>query len=239
MPAIHIIPVLRDNYCYIIEADDKRCIIVDPGQVAPVTAFVQERELIPALILNTHHHADHVAGNAELKTRYDIPVIGPKAEMKLIPHITKGLSEGDVFDECGIMFDILETPGHTNGHIVFYAPALAALFAGDTLFSMGCGRLMEGSAEDLFASLQKLKNLPAKTLLYCGHEYTKSNGAFAADCEPDNGDIKIRRAEVDKLRANNLPTLPVSLETELKTNPFLRTDDAKKFAELRLRKDSF
>ena len=239
MPTIHIVPVLRDNYCYIVESDDKRCIIIDPGQVVSVAAFIKQHGLTPALILNTHHHADHVAGNAELKQLYDIPVIGPKAEMKLIPHITKGVAEGDVIDECGIRFDILETPGHTNGHIVFYAPALSALFAGDTLFSMGCGRLMEGSAEGLFASLQKLKPLPVETLLYCGHEYTKANGAFAADCEPDNKDIKTRRAEVDKLHANNLPTLPVSLETELKTNPFLRAGDAKKFAELRLRKDSF
>lgn len=239
MPAVHIVPILRDNYCYIVEGDDQNCIIIDPGQVAPVSAFIAERSLNPALILNTHHHADHVAGNAELKSLYNVPIIGPKSEMPMIPHIDKGVAEGDVIDQSGTTLHVIETPGHTNGHIVFYAPALNALFAGDTLFSMGCGRLLEGSADDMFASLQKLAPLPDDTLLYCGHEYTESNGRFALSVEPDNRDIQTRMADVAKLRANGLPTLPVTLRTERATNPFLRADSAKKFAELRLRKDQF
>lgn len=240
MPAaVHIIPVLRDNYCYIVEGDDKRCVIIDPGQVGPVDVFVREKGLTPVLILNTHHHADHVAGNAELKVQYGIPVLAPAAELSLIPRADKGLKEGDVVEECGLRFEVIETPGHTNGHIVFYEPKLKALFSADTLFSMGCGRLMEGSAEDLYTSLQKIKNLPHDTAVYFGHEYTAENGRFARDVEPDNEDIKTRITEVSKLRGNNIPTTPVSLETELKTNPFLRADTAKKFAELRLRKDSF
>ena len=239
MHAIHIVPILRDNYCYIVEGDDKNCIIIDPGQVAPVSAFIADRGLNPVLILNTHHHADHVAGNAELKSLYNVPITGPKAEMPMIPHMDKGVAEGDVIDQSGVTLHVIETPGHTNGHIVFYAPALDALFAGDTLFSMGCGRLLEGSADDMFASLQKIASLPDDTLLYCGHEYTESNGRFAQNAEPDNRDIHARMADVAKLRANGLPTLPVTLATERATNPFLRADSAKKFAELRLRKDHF
>lgn len=239
MPAIHIIPVLRDNYCYIIEGKDRHCIIVDPGQVVPLTSFISHNGFIPTLILNTHHHADHVAGNADLKQRYGIPVFGPAKESGLIPHMDKGFEDGQNFSECGFHFDVIETPGHTNGHIVFYAPELQALFAGDTLFSMGCGRLIEGSADDMFTSLQKLKLLPEETGIYCGHEYTEANGFFAQTIEPDNADIKTRLIDVSKLRANGQPTLPVTLALELKTNPFLRTNEAKKFAELRLRKDQF
>lgn len=239
MPFVHIIPVLRDNYSYVVEGDDKRCIIIDPGQVGPIDAFLRENELIPVMIINTHHHADHVAGNLELKSHYGIPVLAPARELALIPRADKGMKEGDVIEEAGLRFNVIETPGHTKGHIALYEPDLKALFAADTVFSMGCGRLMEGSAEEMFSSLQKLKTLPLDTLIYAGHEYTADNGRFALSVEPENQEIKIRMAEVTKLRGNNLPTYPVTLETELKTNPFLRAVDTKKFAELRLRKDSF
>jgi len=239
IPHIHIIPTLRDNYAYLIEGSDKECLIVDPGEVMPVDAYIQQHGLKPVLILNTHHHADHVAGNAELKAKYQIPVVGPKAELKLIPHITKGVDESDTIEQSGITLSVIETPGHTNGHIVFYCKEAYALFSGDTLFSMGCGRLLEGTADHLYASLQKLKTLPPQTQIYCGHEYTKSNGEFAINVEPGNVDIPVRLREVAKLRINNQPTIPVTLETELKTNPFLRADSAKNFAELRLRKDTF
>lgn len=239
IPRIHIIPVLRDNYAYIVEGENKGALIIDPGQVQPVDAFIQQHGLNPVLILNTHHHADHVAGNAELKAKYNIPVIAPRAELKLIPHATKGVEQGETIEQSGIMLDVIETPGHTNGHVVFYCKAANALFSGDTLFSMGCGRLLEGTAEDLFASLQILKYLPPDTQLYCGHEYTQANGNFALSVYPDNADLANRMKDVARLRANNLPTIPVTLETELKTNPFLRADSAKNFAELRLRKDNF
>lgn len=239
MPTVHIIPILRDNYCYVVEGIDKRCIIIDPGQVAPVTLFIADNKLVPELILNTHHHADHVAGNADLENLYRIPVIVPLTELKMIPHAHKGVREGDIIEQSGIMLHVIETPGHTLGHVVFFEPNIKALFSADTLFSMGCGRLMEGTADQMFASLQKIKTLPVDTQIYAGHEYTQSNGDFAASIEPDNADIAARRTEVSKLRLNNLPTLPVRLEAELKTNPFLRVEDAKKFAELRLRKDNF
>ena len=238
-PIIHIVPVLRDNYCYIIEGENKACIIVDPGQVKPVELFIAQHGLRPTLILNTHHHADHVAGNAELKTLYNVPIHGPKAEAALIPHMTHGLSEGDVVTQDGITLTVAETPGHTLGHIVFYCSEAHALFAGDTLFSMGCGRLLEGTPAQMYESLQRLKALPPETEIYCGHEYTQSNGEFALSVDPSNTHLAARMAEVKKLRTNNLPTIPVSLETELKTNPFLTANDLATFTERRAAKDNF
>lgn len=239
MPAIHIIPVLRDNYCYIIEGGDKQCLIVDPGEADPIKSFIQQHKLVPVTILNTHHHADHTAGNSVLKSRFNVQVIGPESERHKIPALDQGVKDSDIIDLACVTLNVIHTPGHTNGHVVFYVEQLSALFCGDTLFSMGCGRLLEGTADDMFASLQKIKSLPPETQIYCGHEYTAANAAFAIATEPDNADIKTRMDDVQKKRANNLPTLPVTLETELKTNPFLRAEDAKKFAELRLRKDNF
>ncbi len=236
---VHIIPVLQDNYCYIVEGDGKRCIIIDPGQVKPVAAHIDQHGLTPVLILNTHHHADHVAGNAELKAAYKIPVLGPTAEEKMIPHLTGTINPGDIVSEAGVNFHVIATPGHTMGHIVFYDAENRLLFAGDTLFSMGCGRLLEGRPDDMFESLSVLKSLPPETLLYCGHEYTESNGAFAASLGPESAELKSRREEVRKLRLNNRPTLPVTLATEMETNPFLQAGNVATFADLRHRKDHF
>lgn len=236
---IHIIPILRDNYSYLIEGADNKCLIVDPGQVTPIESHIRLHGLAPVAILNTHHHADHVAGNAELKQKFNIPVIGPKAEQTKIPQIDKGLSEGDTFSDINIDLTILETPGHTKGHIAFYWKDEDALFCGDTLFSMGCGRLLEGTAEDMFSSLQKLKHLPPQTNIYCGHEYTKANGEFAISVEPGNQHIQMRLKEAGLQQTNGRPTLPVTLESELNTNPFLRAPDVARFADLRKQKDTF
>ena len=239
IPVIHLIPILHDNYCYLIEGADKQCFIVDPGQAFPIESYIKEHGLLPLAILNTHHHGDHVAGNADLKSLYNIPVIGPFAEKSKIPTLTKGVKDDDVIEDSGIRLMVMETPGHTNGHISFYCPSANALFCGDTLFSMGCGRLFEGTADDLYQSLQKIKSLPLKTNIYCGHEYTAANGKFAAHMEPENMDIQKRISEVFALRKDNCPTLPVTLEVELKTNPFLRAENAETFADLRKQKDSF
>ncbi len=238
-PVIHTIPILRDNLCFVIEGDDKACMIVDPGQVVPVEAFVQAQGLNPVLILNTHHHADHIAGDADFKNRYHCPVIGPVAEGGKIPAMTKGVKEGDVISEAGIELHVIETPGHTNGHISFYCPAADALFCGDTLFSMGCGRLIEGTAETLYESIKKIKSLPPQTLIYCGHEYTEANAKFALAMDPNNPDIPLRMREVSAYLSNNHPSIPVTLETEMKTNPFLRAINLRVFADLRLLKDNF
>lgn len=236
---IHIIPILRDNYSYLLEGADRHCLILDPGQVTPVEAHLKLHGLIPVAILNTHHHADHIAGNAELKEKFHIPVIGPKAEQAKIPHMDIGLSDGEIFSDAGITVSVIETPGHTKGHIVFHWKDKNALFCGDTLFSMGCGRLLEGTAEQMFSSLQKIKSLPQETEIYCGHEYTEANGDFALSIEPDNQDIQNRLKEAVRLQTNGLPTIPVTLASELKTNPFLRAADAADFASLRRQKDNF
>lgn len=236
---IHIIPILRDNYCYLIEGTDGECIIVDPGQVKPVEIYIDQKGLTPVAILNTHHHADHVAGNSELSKKYSIPVIGPSAEQNKIPSLTDGVSEGDRVSFAGIDLDVYETPGHTKGHIVFHWKDMNILLTGDTLFSMGCGRLLEGSADEMYESLQKIKSFSLNTMIYCGHEYTETNGRFALSEEPDNTNIQDRMDEVHKRRNNNLPTVPVALEIELKTNLFLKAGSLNEFAGLRARKDSF
>ncbi len=236
---IHIIPILKDNYAYILEGTNKDCVIIDPGESDPVTKFIDRYTLRPVAVLNTHHHGDHVAGNANLKKRYNIPVIGPDAERSKISGMDRGVKDGDTLTICGIDLFVIATSGHTMGHVVFYAPREKALFTGDTLFSLGCGRLMEGHADDMFTSLQKIKTLPADTMIYCGHEYTQSNGRFAITEDRDNADLKARMDEVETLRRTGKPTLPVSLSAELKTNPFLKTQSPKEFAGLRARKDSF
>ena len=236
---IHIVPILRDNYCFLLEGAHRQCLIIDPGQVTPVESHLKLHGLTPVAILNTHHHADHIAGNAELKQKFSIPVIGPKAEQGKIPAMDKGVAEGDWFEEAGIRLSVIETPGHTKGHIAFYWKDKGALFCGDTLFSMGCGRLLEGTAEEMYSSLRKIKTLPPETDIYCGHEYTKANGAFAMSVEPDNPDIQNRLKEAIRLQTNGRPAIPVSLALEMKTNPFLRAENAAAFAELRRQKDNF
>ncbi len=236
---IHIIPILRDNYAYIIEGADKMCLIVDPGQVTPVQNFLLQSALTPVAIFNTHHHADHVAGNGELVESYGIPVIGPEAERHKIPAFTHGVRGGDIVSYIGLNFAVIDTPGHTLGHIVFYDAEHDNLFSGDTLFSLGCGRLIEGNAEQMFESLRLLASLPPQTNMYCGHEYTESNARFALDIDPENQALKKRMEDIRKLRLNNLPTLPVTLKSELDANPFLRAKDEKEFAGLRARKDVF
>lgn len=237
--AVHIIPILKDNYAYAIEGTNRQCIIVDPGQVTPVQSFIMQTGLIPVAIINTHHHADHVAGNGELSRLYKIPVIGPEKEETKIPSLTDHVKEGDVIYYAGITLHVLETPGHTNGHIAFYDEDNGTLFCGDTLFSMGCGRLIEGTPEQMFESLRKISSLPLETLIYCGHEYTESNGRFAMDVDPQNEAVQKRMDEIKKLRQNNLPTLPVTIKNELATNPFLRASCLNEFAGLRARKDNF
>lgn len=238
-PVIHVVPILRDNFCFLIEGADKTCLIIDPGQVVPVESYIKTHSLHPSMILNTHHHADHVAGNADFKARYNIPIVGPAAESTKIPALTKSVKEGDLIEEAGIQLSVIETPGHTNGHVSFYSAQANALFCGDTLFSMGCGRLIEGDAETLHNSLKKIKSLPPQTLIYCGHEYTEANGKFALAVDPQNYDIPKRMKEVASYLSNSMPTIPVSLETEMKTNPFLRAINLRVFEELRTQKDHF
>lgn len=233
------IPMLRDNYSYLLIAEDERAAIIDPTEAEPAVHEIERRNLSLRFILNTHHHGDHTGGNAELKRRYGCKTAAPAADLHRIADVDIPLREGDVFSFGGDAAKIIETPGHTSGHICFYFKAAKALFCGDTLFSLGCGRLFEGTAEQMWRSLSKIMALPDGTLVYCGHEYTEANGRFCLNVEPDNTALQRRMAEVVKLRAAGRPTIPATLGEEKHANAFLRAGNAERFAALRARKDGF
>lgn len=224
---ILLLPVLTDNYIYLIhEPVSGKTAVVDPAVSEPVLMALQEHDWQLDYIFNTHHHGDHVGGNLQLKQATGCKVIGAAVDQARIPDIDIALEDGDLFELGKQTFQIIVTPGHTSGHIVYYCAESQTLFCGDTLFSMGCGRLFEGSAEQMWHSLQKLKALPGSTRIYCAHEYTQANGRFALSLEADNPDLQHRMAEVSSLRAQNLPTLPSTMTLELATNPFLREHSA-------------
>jgi hydroxyacylglutathione hydrolase len=198
---------------------------VDAGEAAPIIAALQRRGWRLTDILVTHHHGDHIAGLSALKAETGARVVAAKADAHRIPDIDLAVSEGDQVQVGNLVFDVYETPGHTIGHIAYHSADARLLFAGDTLFSLGCGRLFEGTAAMMWSSLQKLRALPDETLLYCGHEYTLSNARFALRVDPDNSELKRRASEVESLRSKAHFTLPVSLGSEKRTNVFLRADD--------------
>jgi len=215
----------EDNYIWLIRGKSQGHVaIVDPGDADPVLAALEKQRLKPAAILCTHHHGDHVGGVEDLLKHYSIPVYGPARER--IPTLTHRLKDGDHINiaELGLEFDVLDVPGHTAGHIAFVCGGL--LFCGDTLFSAGCGRLFEGTAEQMHASLSRLAALPEATRMYCGHEYTEANLRFAVTIEPDNADTRAHRDWARVQRARNLPTLPSTIGLERRINPFLRSGQA-------------
>jgi hydroxyacylglutathione hydrolase len=220
---ITAIPALQDNYIWTIH-DDSHAAVVDPGETAPVLAFLNARGLKLEAILCTHRHNDHIGGIAKLREVYNVPVYGRRHPNN--PHITDDLREGGKLKlagpdfNFGIEFDIIEIPGHLDDHIAFIAPGL--LFCGDVLFGAGCGRNFEGTKAQLHHSLQRLASLPGATRVYCAHEYTAANLRFALACEPDNPAVKQRAATTQQLRAANQITLPSTIALEKATNPFLR-----------------
>lgn len=237
---IHIIPILKDNYAYLLRFDDGKTAIVDPGEAQPVIDFLGNHGIEKLdLIINTHHHGDHVAGNGALMERYGCIIAAPEKEAEKIGDVTIMLSENTPLDFGGARARIFETPGHTLGGVCLYFESAKALFSGDTLFSMGCGRLFEGTAEVMWESFQKIAALPDDTLIYPGHEYTLSNAQFCAYAESDNFDIIQRLHEARQLREKDQPTIPVTLGVEKKTNVFLRAGSADRFGELRKLKDNF
>jgi hydroxyacylglutathione hydrolase len=251
---IRLVPLLKDNYAYLLHEPQAGVTgIVDPSEAAPVLAAVQQAGLKLTHILNTHHHWDHSGGNLELKAATGATVVGPKADEARIPGIDLRVDEGQPFAFGNAAADILFIPGHTKGHIAFWFRDDKAVFCGDTLFSLGCGRMFEGTAPQMWSSLQKLRALPDDTRVYCGHEYTQANARFAVTVDPGNAALQRRAAEVDRKRAGGEPTIPSTMGEEKAANPFLRADHpgvaagvglpgadpVKVFAEVRGRKDKF
>ncbi|NOU23858.1 MAG: hydroxyacylglutathione hydrolase [Methyloglobulus sp.] len=227
MLEITIIPVLVDNYIYIIhDPVSRETAAVDPALAQPVLDVLQEKGWQLTYIWNTHHHSDHIGGNLQLKQKTGCRIIAAQADWDRIPGIDQGVNEGDVISLGLHKASVLATPGHTRAHIVYHFADDNILFCGDTIFVMGCGRLFEGTAEQLWHSLQKLKALPKATLVYCTHEYTQANGRFALTVDPDNQQLQQRMIEVNRLRSNKQPTVPTTIAEELATNPFFREDSA-------------
>lgn len=227
MLKVAIVPAFEDNYLWVIH-NETHAAVVDPGDAKPIIDYLAKHELTLAAILTTHHHADHVGGVTALLDFLDlagkIPVYGPANES--IPARTVSLREGDHVQvaELGLALNVIDVPGHTAGHIAYHVPAHDWLFCGDTLFACGCGRLFEGTAAQMQASLAKLRALPAHTIVHCAHEYTMSNIRFAQAVEPNNAALAARAARDGARRTQNIPTVPFTIADEIATNPFMRWD---------------
>ncbi len=222
---VEILPAFTDNYIYLVsDADLGLAMVVDPGDAEVVSRALKAKDLHLSLILNTHHHKDHIGGNAKLVREYGAPIIGPTKERSRIENLARGVEKGDLVTFSTLKGHVIETHGHTSGHIAYYFPQIKALFCGDTLFSLGCGRLFEGTAAQLWQSLVLLRDLPDDTLIYCGHEYTEANALFARALDPDNIALKSRAEEATALRHAGKPTLPALMGEEKLANPFLRVD---------------
>lgn len=251
---IEQILVLSDNYIYLLhDSESGATAAVDPAQAEPVLRRLEEKGWTLTHILNTHHHDDHTGGNLALKRATGCKIAGARADAERLPGLDVPLHDGDLFHLGGHAARVMATPGHTRGHLSYWFEQDQALFCGDTLFLMGCGRLFEGTPEQMWASLSALRALPDETRVFCAHEYTQSNARFARTVERGNPDLLARIAEVDAARARHLPTVPALLGREKATNPFLRADiaavqqgvgmagadPAKVFGEIRRRKDAF
>ena len=249
---IHQFPCLSDNYGVLIrDAAAGVCASIDAPETDAVKKALADKGWTLTHILTTHHHGDHTDGNLPLKEETGCKIIGPKGEAAKVRGIDEAVGEGDTFQFGNFEVQVFDTPGHTAGHITYYIPAAKVAFCGDTIFAMGCGRVFEGTMEQMWTSLEKIAKLPKATTLYCGHEYTQANADFAMTIEPGNGALQARVEEVKALRAKGEPTLPTTVEKELATNPFIRVDspeirerlglqgaaDWEVFAEVRERKN--
>lgn len=252
--ALHQFICRSDNYGLLMhDGKTGSTVAIDAPDAAEIERQLQALGWELTHIFTTHHHADHVEGNLALQQRYGCSILGPRREAARIPGLDREVSGGDVFSWAGHEVHVLDCPGHTLGHVAYHLPQDAVVFAGDTLFSLGCGRVFEGSLEDMHRSVSQFSELPPATRLFCGHEYTQSNARFALAVEPGNIALRQRAADVERLRAEGNMTCPSSIALECATNPFLRTrsaeirlslgmdnaSDAEVFAELRRRKDTF
>jgi hydroxyacylglutathione hydrolase len=234
------IPVLSDNYVWLVrENTSGEVMVVDPAVAEPVLAKADELGWKITHIWNTHWHPDHTGGNAAIKAATGCAITGPAAEFERIPTLDVQVSGGDVVTLGAAKAQVIDVPAHTAGHIAFHFDQSQVIFVGDTLFAMGCGRLFEGTADQMFENMRKLAALPDSTSVYCAHEYTQSNGRYALVAEPDNQALIARMAAVDTMRARGEPTVPTTIGLERETNPFMRANSAEQLAERRAAKDSF
>ena len=241
------VPILQDNYAWLLrdstgehstgEHSTGATAIVDPADAEACIAAIDAAGGRLDLIIITHHHNDHIAGVDAVRARYGAPVVGATADAHRLPKLDRSVREGDTVPLGETVLHVIDTPGHTVGHIAYTGGGI--LLSGDTLFSLGCGRLLEGTAADMFASLQKFAKLPPETLVLCGHEYTQSNAKFAKQADPANAALQARSAEVDRQRAAGQHTVPTTLGAEMAENPFMRAPSVSALAALRSAKDVF
>lgn len=251
---IHQFEALKDNYGYLVhDPSSGATAAIDTPEVAPILAALDRKGWKLTHILNTHHHFDHAGGNAELKEKTGCTIIGPRDEKDLIPGIDRAVGEGDIVELGAARARVIDVPGHTRGHIAYHFADDHVVFVGDTLFALGCGRIFEGTPQQMWRSLQKLTALPDDTTVYCAHEYTQSNARFALSVEPQNAALVSRAKDIDARRARSEWTVPTTIGIEKATNPFLRAAsrdlratvglaaaaDVDVFAETRARKDKF
>ena len=232
------IPCLTDNYAYVINDNISKIVgVVDPSEAAPIVSFLKKKNLKLNYILNTHHHFDHIGGNVELKKLYNAKVVGFACDKHRIPGIDITLTDNAKWIFGKSLVKILHIPGHTSGHICFFFEKEEIAFTGDTLFSLGCGRIFEGDHKQMLKSGNKIKNLPKNTNIYCGHEYTYKNAEFCMKYDSDNIDLKNKIKIIKNLRSKNLPTIPTCLNDELNTNIFLRCDQNELKIKLNMRNE--
>jgi len=237
---VKIIPCLKDNYSYLIIDDksNKSCVI-DPSEARPIIECLEKNNIKLDFILNTHHHYDHVGGNKELKERYGAKVVGYIDDKKRIPEIDITVKNNQIWKEKKFEAKVIHIPGHTSGHICFYFFNEKNVFTGDTLFSLGCGRIFEGTYSQMFKSLNFFKKLPPDTNIYCGHEYTLKNSDFCLKHDPDNKNLKNKINIIKEKLKKNLPTIPTTIKDEMECNIFLRSKNLENFSKLRDLKDNF
>ncbi len=237
---VEIISCLQDNYSYLIidETNNLAC-VVDPSEARPIIDYLKNKNINLKYILNTHHHFDHVGGNEELKKKYNAIVVGYKHDSERIPEIDILLEDNEIWERDNFVAKIIHVPGHTEGHICFNFYKEKLLFTGDTLFSLGCGKIFEGTYEQMFNSLEKIKALPLDTRIFCGHEYTLNNSKFCIKYDNENLSLQKKIQDIEIKLNDSLPTIPSTLKEELDCNIFLRAKDLKTFSKLRYLKDNF
>ena len=236
---VETIRCLEDNFSYILIDQNKNACVIDPSESVPIINFVEKNNIKIKYILNTHHHYDHIGGNKEIKKKYNAKIVAYKNDLHRIPDVDISLKNNQIWTAENFKSKIIHIPGHTTGHICFFFENEKIAFTGDTLFSLGCGRIFEGTYEEMFSSLKKLKELPKETKIYCGHEYTLKNSEFCLKYDKNNKRLQKKINEIKNKVNNNIPTVPSTIEDEIACNIFLRAKTLGEFSKLRDLKDNF